>query len=120
MSERRPASGTTLHLVPEPHWATHASQTHYTPEAFAEEGFIHTTHGEDVVIEIANMFYTADPRPYLLLTVDLGRVAAGTIYEDPDDRFPHIYGPMEIDAVTGIRRVQRDESGRFLGIGEFL
>lgn len=120
MSDRRPASGTTLHLVPEPYWTAHAELAAYAPEAFAEEGFIHTTHGEDVVIEIANMFYAGDPRPYLLLTIDLGAVSAETVYEDPDNRFPHIYGHLPTASVMAIRRVLRDQTGRFTGIGETL
>lgn len=120
MSERRTASGTTLHLVPEPYWSTFAGEKEYTPEAFAEEGFIHTTHGDDMVITVANMFYTSDPRAYIVLTIDLDRVEAETVYEDPDDRFPHIYGPLNLDAVTGLRRIMREPSGRFTGIGEDL
>ena len=120
MSDRRPASGTTLHLVPEPRWTECAGQSSYEPEAFAADGFIHTTYGEDRVIEIANMFYTADPRPYLLLAIDLARVAAPAVIEDPDGHFPHIYGPLNLDAVTGVRRVTRDDSGRFLGVGSAL
>jgi uncharacterized protein (DUF952 family) len=120
MSDRRSATGITLHLCPEPHWAAHTGQRHYTPEPFAEEGFIHTTHGDEMVVEIANLFYTADPRPFVVATVDLAKVESETIYEDPDFRFPHIYGPLNLDAVTGLRRVLRDDSGRFLGIGEAL
>ncbi|MGI9252903.1 MAG: DUF952 domain-containing protein [Thermomicrobiales bacterium] len=120
MNDRRLASGTTLHLVPEPSWNAHAGQTYYRPEAFPEEGFIHTTHGEELVIQIANMFYTADPRPYLVLEVDLDAVTAETIYEDPDDRFPHVYGPLNLDAVTGVRRVIRDANGSFVAIGDPL
>ena len=118
--ESRPAAGITLHLSPEPRWRAHADTgaTHYTPEPFAEEGFIHTTHGEETVLEIANLFYREDPRPYLLLEVDLGAVAAPAVYEDPDDRFPHVYGPLEIAAVRSVRRVVRGEDGAFLEVGD--
>jgi uncharacterized protein (DUF952 family) len=119
-SHRRPASGTTFHLVPEAHWTAHAGQPHYTPERFAEEGFIHTTHGEDMVIDVANMFYTVDPRPYLMLEIDIAALSAETVYEDPDDRFPHVYGPLNTSAVRSVRRARRDDSGRFTGIGDPL
>ena len=55
-----------------------------------------------------------------LLAIDLARVAAPTVIEDPDGHFPHIYGPLNLDAVTGVRRVTRDDSGRFLGVGSAL
>ena len=59
----RIATGETLHLVPEPHWRAHAGADRYAPEPFAEEGFIHTTHGEARLLEVANLFYRDDPRP---------------------------------------------------------
>ena len=32
--------------------------------------------------------------------------------------FPHIYGPIDRDAVRAVQRVLRDSSGRFTGYGE--
>lgn len=118
--EPRPAAGITLHLAPEPRWRSHADAgaTHYTPEPFEEEGFIHTTHGEEMVLEIANRFYREDPRPYLLLEIDIAAVSAPAIYEDPDDRFPHVYGPLEVSAVRSVRRVVRGDDGAFLAVGD--
>lgn len=112
----RIATGETLHLVPAPHWAAHAGQDRYAPEPFAAEGFIHTTTGDERVVEVGNRFYTGDPRPYLVLTIDLAKVDAPTIYEDPDDAFPHIYGRLPTSAVTGWRRVRRGPDGAFLAI----
>ncbi len=112
----RVATGETLHLVPEPHWAAHAGRDHYAPEPFDAEGFIHTTKGDERVIEVGNRFYTGDPRPFIVLTIDLARVDAPTIFEDPDDAFPHIYGHLPVAAVTGLRRVRRGPDGAFLAI----
>ena len=117
MSEREPATGNALYLVPEPVWEAQASGTLYSPEAFEQDGFIHTTHGDDMVIQVANMFYTGDPRPYLVLDIDLSKVSAETVYEDPEHQFPHIYGPLDVAAVTRVRRVIRGADGQFLGIG---
>jgi uncharacterized protein (DUF952 family) len=114
----RVATGEALHLVPEPHWRAHDGADRYAPEPFAEEGFIHTTHGEDRLIEVANRYYAGDPRPYLALTIDLARVDAPVIYEDPDDAFPHVYGHLPMNAVVAVRRVQRDPDGPFVAIGD--
>jgi len=35
-------------------------------------------------------------------------------YEDPEQVFPHIYGPLNTDAVVGFLRVIRGEDGAFL------
>ena len=115
--ERAPAP-LTLHLVPEEVWLAQNGETNYQPDGFANEGFIHCTHGHDVVIEVGNRYYRDDPRPYLVLEVDLEHVAAPVVYEDDERRFPHIYGQLERDAVRRVRRVARAADGTFMAIGE--
>lgn len=112
------ASGMTLHLCPEGHWAAHEGKALYHPERFGEEGFVHCTNGEDEVIAVGNRYYQGDARPYLLLDVDLNQVTAHAIYEDPDQIYPHIYGPIDVRAVQRVRRIVRDGDGQFLGVAE--
>ena len=106
-----------LHLVPEDAWRAQRAGPHFVPEGFSGEGFIHCTHGEDVVIEVGNRYYQDDPRPYLALELDLERVAAPVIYEDDHRRYPHIYGPLERQAVRTIYRVERSPDGAFVSVG---
>jgi uncharacterized protein (DUF952 family) len=115
--ERAPDAA-TLHLVPEDVWLAQNGQSHYQPEGFSSEGFIHCTHGRDFVVEVGNRYYGDDPRPYLVLEVDLERVAAPVVYEDEERRFPHIYGPLERHAVRRAYRVERAADGTFIAIGE--
>ena len=109
--------GVTFHLTPEPVWLEHQLANEYRPEGFGDDGFIHCTDGEELVLEVANRYYRDDPRPFLLLEVDLDRVSAPAIYEDEERNYPHIYGPMERDAVRRVRRVERAADGSFLAIG---
>ncbi|MBW3632020.1 MAG: DUF952 domain-containing protein [Chloroflexi bacterium] len=95
----------------------HRSRNEYRPEVFGDEGFIHCTDGEALVLEVANRYYTDDPRPFLLLEVDLDRVSASAIYEDDERNYPHIYGPLERDAVRRVFRVERAPDGAFMAIG---
>ena len=108
----------TFHAVPEPVWTAHMGVREYRPERFAEEGFIHCTDGEELVVEVANRYYRDDPRPYLVLDVDLARVQARAIYEDEARQYPHIYGPIAREAVTRVRRVERAADGTFTAIGD--
>ncbi len=119
VADRSP-SGLTLHLVPEPVWCAEAAAREYRPEPFAEEGFVHCTDGEALLIEVANRYYRADPRPFLALDVDLARIAARAVYEDAEQRYPHIYGPIEREAVVRVRRMERADDGAFTSIGESL
>ena len=109
----RPA-GRTYHLTPEEVGAGQADA--YRPEAFADESFIHCTDGEANLLAVANRYYQGDKRPYVVLAVDLDRVAAPVRYEDPDRIYPHIYGALNRDAVVEVRRAVRLASGSFAGI----
>jgi len=117
-SRERAPDAATLHLVPEDVWLAQNEECHYQPEGFSTEGFIHCTHGRDFVVEVGNRYYRDDPRPYLVLEVDLERVAAPVVYEDDERRFPHIYGPLERHAVRRAYRVERAADGTFIAIGE--
>lgn len=107
----------TFHLAPESVWLAHQLQAAYRPEGFEAEGFIHCTDGEALLIDVGNRYYRDDPRPYVVLDVDLARVSAPVVYEDEARQFPHIYGPIEREAVSRVRRVVRGLDGAFLSIG---
>jgi uncharacterized protein (DUF952 family) len=109
---------TTYHLVPSEWWQAQHDEPSYLPERFADEGFIHCTDTLEEIIAVGNRYYTADSRPFLLLDIDCAAVEAPIVYEDPNRIFPHIYGPLEVDAVTRVRLVVRDERGCFLSIGD--
>ena len=111
-SERVP-SGETLHLVPAPIWEAHQGAETYLPEHFDQDGFIHCTDGDAQLLGGANLFYQADPRPYVVLTLAVDQLTSPVRYDDPAGTFPHIYGPLNLDAVVGVRRAVRLADGAF-------
>jgi uncharacterized protein (DUF952 family) len=78
-----------------------------------EEGFIHCSYRSQVEA-VANAFY-AGQEDLLLLVIDPARVAPEIREEavDGHERFPHIYGPLNLDAVTEVRTFSPREDGRF-------
>ncbi len=108
----------TLHMLPAEVWASHDAATPYAPAAFASEGFIHCTDGDAGMVATANRFYLADPRPFVVLTVDLEATGSPWRFDDPERRFPHIYGTVDPAAVTAVRRMVRAADGTFSGIAE--
>ncbi|MDQ3780647.1 MAG: DUF952 domain-containing protein [Chloroflexota bacterium] len=108
--------GRTLHLTPEAVWLSQADAATYQPEPFATEGFIHCTDGEANLVRVANLFYQSDPRPHVVLVIDLDRVTAPVRYEDPERIFPHLYGPLNREAVVAVRAIDRGDDGLFLGV----
>lgn len=108
-------AGVTYHLVPESVWAARGGAETYVPEAYEADGFIHLTNGLDELVKVANMFYKADDRAYVVLALDVNRIASDVRYDDTGEIYPHIYGPLNTDAVVDTFAVERDSDGTFLG-----
>ena len=73
----------------------------------AEEGFIHASTAEQVPL-VAGAYYRGVP-DLVLLVIDTERVRPGaplrTVPGQPDP-YPHIYGPLNLDAVVETRPFQ--------------
>lgn len=68
-------------------------------------GFIHASRAEQTDGVLA-AFYGDVTEPFVVLTIDTDLLQPQW-REDPvgDQTFPHIYGPLNVDAVTGVRRI---------------
>jgi uncharacterized protein (DUF952 family) len=80
----------------------------------AEQGFIHAGDVPQVAA-VANMIYGED-EGLVVLVVDTDRLTSEVKY-DPvpgwDAPFPHIYGPINSDAVVDVRPLERNADGKF-------
>ena len=80
----------------------------------AEEGFIHASTAAQVA-PVANAFYRDAPG-LVLLVIDPERVGPELRYErvpGQPDPYPHIYGPLNLDAVVATRPLTPTPSGEF-------
>ena len=104
----------SYHLVPLAAWEAAPPDRPYEAWSLATEGFIHCTDGADEMVATANRHYRADPRDFLVLTIDLD--AAGSPWRIEDDRgiYPHIFGPIDRAAVLRVVQAPRAADGRFL------
>jgi uncharacterized protein (DUF952 family) len=72
-----------------------------------EEGFIHASRA-DQWAGVRERFYTGVTEPLVLLTIDRSRLLAEVRDEAVpglDETFPHVYGPINVDAVVEATRV---------------
>jgi uncharacterized protein (DUF952 family) len=99
------APPTTYHLVPSLEWSD--GDAPYVPTAFDRDGFVHCTDGAAEVAATANRYY-ADADDLLVLTIDRARLQALVRYEDPRQVYPHVYGPIERDAILKVEPMRRD------------
>ncbi len=111
------AEHVTYHLAPSEVWESQKFGASYTPEGFADEGFIHCTDTLEELVAVGNRYYRSDPRPFVVLAVDCEQVTGEVIYEDEQRIFPHIYGLLNLDAILSVQAVVRGADGTFLTMG---
>lgn len=104
----------TFHLVPAETWAARDPATAYAAPSLASEGFIHCTDGAEAMVATANRHHAADPRPFLVLTVDLDATGSPWRFDDATGVYPHVYGPIDPRAVLAVAPIRRDPDGTFL------
>lgn len=91
-------------------------QDEYRPEASDTDGFIHCTDDMDELLSVGNRYYQSDSRDYVALTVNCDLLTVPVRYEDPGRKFPHIYGPLNVNAIERVQRMRRTASGIFIAI----
>jgi uncharacterized protein (DUF952 family) len=118
------ASVLILHLMTADTWRAWQPGSSYRPPSLQTEGFVHCTAGDDLMLQVANRFYRSDDDLVVvaLESADLGSEVRWEPPAHPDGSahgdgplFPHVYGPLEREAVVGVRRVVSDGDGRFVG-----
>jgi uncharacterized protein (DUF952 family) len=106
------------HMLPEEEWLRALVEQSYTPKSLAEEGFIHLSPTPEVTLQVANHFYAGEPGAWVVLLLDATKISAPVQWDAVGETFfPHIYGPLNLDAVTEVVAFPRAESGIFLPLG---
>jgi uncharacterized protein (DUF952 family) len=100
------------HLVPRATW-DNAPPGPYRVPSLESEGFIHCSNREQVAGS-ANKFY-ANESEMLLLAIDPDRLTSELRDEEgrPGELFPHVYGPINREAIVEEIRLERDAAGRW-------
>ncbi|MFF1477973.1 DUF952 domain-containing protein [Streptomyces sp. NPDC058301] len=105
-----------FHVVPGPQW-TGAGPGPYAPASLAAEGFVHCSADLASALAVANARYGDAPAPLLLLSVDEAALSAEVRWEGKGQAFPHVYGPIEREAVVAVAELRREAGGgRWVGL----
>jgi uncharacterized protein (DUF952 family) len=115
------------HVVPLDEWNADPGRP-YAPASLAEDGFVHCSPDEETTLTVVNAFYRTAPRPLLALLLDEGRLTARCVWEAAvpapppvvaeGTLFPHVFGPVDRDAVVRVLEVRWDEEGRATGLAD--
>jgi glutathione S-transferase len=107
------------HIATAPDWDRARQEGEYRTSTrgrtLSEEGVIHASTAAQV-LPVANVVYLDEQQDLVLLVLDTSRIEA-EIRREPvpgwADPFPHIYGPLNVDAVIRAVPLERDAAGSF-------
>ncbi|MFC9431708.1 DUF952 domain-containing protein [Streptomyces sp. NPDC056987] len=118
---------TIQHVVPLDEWNARPDGP-YAPGSLSEDGFVHCSPDEETTIAIVNAFYRDAPRPLLTLVLNVDRLTAKCEWEPAvpvpppgvteSTLFPHVFGPLNRDAIEHVLEVEWDDQGRAAGLKE--
>jgi uncharacterized protein (DUF952 family)/GNAT superfamily N-acetyltransferase len=111
-----------LHLLSRESWAEAQANGQLVAPSVATEGFAHCST-EHQMVDVANKYYRA-VHNMVLLNIDPARLTSKLIFEPPahldgsptlphEPMFPHIYGPINLDAVLEVIDFPCDSNGYF-------
>ena len=112
-----------LHLLSRESWVEAQALGQLVAPSVATEGFAHCST-EHQMVDVANKYYRG-AHNMVLLNIDLAKLASELKFDPPahiDGRpahpheplFPHIYGPINLDAVIEVIDFPSDEHGTFV------
>ena len=102
-----------LHIVKKDIWDEALKIGEYRGDTLASDDFIHCSK-PDQVIEVADYIFQGT-QGLILLLIDEDKVTSEIKYEDPGNNklYPHIYGPLNTDAVLKTIDFPANENGTF-------
>lgn len=111
-----------VHLTTADAWASAVAVGELRADSLDTEGFIHCS-SLDQVIGVANRFYGGQ-RDLVLVMIDPDHLRAPLRWEHPahpdgspsvpgEPLFPHLYGPLNLDAVTSVVVLPLGDDGQF-------
>jgi uncharacterized protein (DUF952 family) len=108
---------TIYHIVDRAEWEAARAAGLYRPDSLLTDGFIHAGYAGQVGDVADNLF--RGERGLVLLYIDPQRVQAEVREDEVDfppghlSLHPHIYGPLNTDAVIGVVDFPPDDDGTF-------
>jgi len=110
------------HIVSRSDWAQAQATGRYSAPSLESEGFIHCSRLEQV-LTVADNFYR-NRSDLLLLCIEEGKLVSELRWEAPahpkhstvntigcDERFPHLYGPLNLNAVAAAIAFEEADEG---------
>ncbi len=105
---------TLLHISSPDEWAAAQTAGSYRADSLDTEGFIHLSTTEQILIPANERYHGR--RGLMLLVIDGTKLTSPLVFEDSYGsgiEFPHVYGPIDLEAVTGTVDFPANPDGSF-------
>lgn len=92
------------HVSTAPEWDAAREKGRYESASLANEGFIHCSADEAQVKGVLQRYFSGKTN-LIKLVIDTDKLRSPFFYEwspSTADTFPHVYGPINLDAVTSV------------------
>ena len=103
-----------FHITTKEDWKQFNNSGSYEPESLESQGFIHCSTGEQVE-DTANRLFAGEDE-ILLLVIDATTLHEDIKYEkseDTGDKFPHLYSPLNTNAIIDRIAIKAEDDGNF-------
>jgi uncharacterized protein (DUF952 family) len=87
----------------------------YRPAAFAREGFIHCSYERQVLATADRIFRGRDG--LVLVEIDARQLTCPVVVENLEggaELYPHVYGPLPMQAIQAVHPFPCDDRGSFI------
>lgn len=94
------------HVTTKQNWNKALQQSIYEAPSLAAEGFIHCSQ-ESQVAGVLERYFSGQ-KDLVKLVIDTDKLTSQFVFEwspSTQDTFPHIYGPINIDAVIDVQNI---------------
>ena len=102
-----------MHIAKLEQWEQAESIGVYRGDTLSSDGFIHCSTPQQLV-KVANDVYHGQ-RGLVLLAINPSKVRSEIRFEKSEGRelYPHIYGPLNVDAVVKVHSFEPNQYGKF-------
>jgi uncharacterized protein (DUF952 family) len=104
-----------FHIAREAAWDEAIKSGAYQGDTLIQAGFIHCST-KDQVVDVANRVFKGQ-NDLVLLCVDSERVNSEIRFENLEggiQKYPHIYGPLNLNAVVNVLILKPEADGQFV------
>ncbi len=103
------------HITSRTSWSAVQKSGAYSADSLASEGFIHCSKTNQILRVANNIF--ANQRGLVLLEIDPSQLKPEVRWEagadKADELFPHLYGPLNLEAVVRVLDFEPGADGKF-------